>query len=267
MHGKYFQAVVKPTITAANQHTAFTNRDVLFDWTPIEIPKGTAKLVSVVAFVRPKGDAGATSNIVPIYLWFATDDRTSFGTINSAQDDRPHDVDLVGCMEITSESVIAMGANTSITTMVSGPTFDADHGKFDPLIFSPKLEYDDTSGLGTLANTTPGFGRIYVAAISGGHDFTTINRVAEADAVAGAQSVITMDDGSGGGTMDCREHFTRGDIIHGHDGSGTDDVVLGEVLSVGNTAITLTAGTTDALREDDFVYNVNPIKFVFNFEY
>jgi len=264
MHGKYFQAVVRPTITAANQHTAFTNRDVLFDWTPIEIPKGTAKLVSAVAFVRPKGDAGATQNAVPIYLWFATDDRTSFGTVNAAQDDRPHDVDLVGCMEITAESVIAMGANTSITTMVSGPTFDADHGKFDPLVFSPKLEYNDTSGLGTLANTTPGFGRIYVAGISGGHDFTTLNRVNEANADAGVQSVITMD----GSSMDVREHFTHGDILHGHDGSGTDDVVLGEVASVDSaTQFTLTAGTTEALREDDFVYNIHPIKFVFNFEY
>tara|TARA_Y100001938_G_scaffold138485_1_gene204067 strand:- start:376 stop:1167 length:792 start_codon:yes stop_codon:yes gene_type:complete len=263
MHGKYFQAIVKPTITAANQHTAFTNRDVLFDWTPIEIPKGTAKLISVVAFVRPKGDAGVSANLANINLWFANDDRTSFGTVNAAQDDRPHDHDLIGCMELTGESVIVMGANSSVTTMVSGPAFDPDHGQWDSLVFSPKLDHGDTSALGTLADTTPGFGRIYVAGISGGHDFTTLNRVNEADADAGVQSVITMD-GSG---MDCRAHFTRGDILHGHDGSGTDDVVLGEVLSAGNTAITLTAGTTDALREDDFVYNIHPIKFVFNFEY
>ena len=264
MHGKYFQAVVKPTITAANQHTAFSNRDVLFDWVPIEIPKGTAKLVSVVAFVRPKGDATPTANYASsMNLWFANDDRTSFGTVNSAQDSRPHDHDLIGCMEITAESLIAMGANTSVSTFVSGPTLDGDHGPFNPLIFSPKLDPNDTSALGTLANTTPGYGRIYVAATTTGHDFTTLNQVAEADAVAGAQSVITMD-GTG---MDCREHFTRGDILHGHDGSGTDDVVLGEVLSAGNTAITLAAGTTDALREDDYVYNIHPIKFVFNFEY
>ena len=264
MHGKYFQAIVKPTITAANQHTAFSNRDVLFDWTPIEIPQGAAKLVSVVAFVRPKGDASPSANhSANINLWFANDDRTSFGTVNSAQDNRPEDHDLIGCMEITSESLIAMGSNTSISTFVSGPTLDPDHGPFNPLIFSPKERLDDTSSLGTLANTTPGFGRVYVAATTGGHDFTTLIRVNEADADAGVKSVITID-GSG---MDGREHFTRGDILHGHDGSGTDDAVLGEVLSAGNTAITLAAGTTDALREDDFVYNIHPIKFVFNFEY
>ena len=71
-----------------------------------------------------------------------------------------------------------------------------------------------------------------------------------------------------GSSMDVREHFTHGDILHGHDGSGTDDVVLGEVASVDSaTQFTLTAGTTEALREDDFVYNIHPIKFVFNFEY
>ena len=70
-----------------------------------------------------------------------------------------------------------------------------------------------------------------------------------------------------GTSMDVREQYAVGDTLHGYDGSART-LVLGEVASVDSaTQFTLTAGTTDALREDDFVYNIHPIKFVFNFEY
>ena len=67
--------------------------------------------------------------------------------------------------------------------------------------------------------------------------------------------------------MDVREHFAIGDTLHGHDGSGTDDVILGVVKSVDSaTQFTLTAGTTDALRENDYVYGLHPIKIILAFE-
>jgi len=254
MQGKYFQAIVKPTIAASTQHVAFSNRDVLFDWTPIEIPKGTAKLVSVVAFVRPNPDAGPTSGFAPAFnMWFANDDRTSFGTPNSAQDNRPHMRDLVGCLEMNTESHIAMGSNNSIATFVSGPTLDGDHGKFDSLLFTPKHDLDAT---------TAGHGTIYFACTTGGHVFgETLIRINDGDIDTSSPGTTLVTDGS---SMDVREHFEAGDILHAH-----DDAVIGTVASVDSaTNITLTESiSTGVLADDDYVYNINPIKFVFNFEY
>jgi len=254
MHGKYFQAVVKPTIAASAQHVAFSNRDVLFDWTPIEIPKGTAKLVSVVAFVRPNPDAGPTQGFAPSFpLWFADDDRTSFGTSNSAQSNRPHVRDLIGCLEISTENHISMGSNSSIATFVSGPTLDGDHGKFDSLVFTPNHD---------LAEVTAGHGTIYFAAITGGHVFgETLIRINDGDIDTSSPGTTLVTDGTG---MDVREHFEAGDILHAH-----DDAVIGTIASVDSaTNITLTESiSTGVLEDDDYVYNIHPIKFVFNFEY
>jgi hypothetical protein len=228
----------------------------LFDWTAIQIPRkmGSVKLVSCSAFIRPKGDATPTANNFPFKLWFADDDRTTFGTVDSSQDDRPNR-DLIGCLEFSAENTIAMGANSSITSMISGPTLDPEHGKFDPLVFTPKdNQYHSTAGYHT----------IYVGCVAGdAFDWSTINRVNETDAAAGAQSVITMD----GSSMDVREHYAVGDTLHGYDGSSRT-LVLGEVKSVDSaTQFTLTAGTTDALKEDDFVYNIHPFELVLGFEY
>ena len=54
----YFTVDLKPDFVASElQGSAFASGQVLFDWTPIQVPKGTVCLKSVVALVRPKGDA------------------------------------------------------------------------------------------------------------------------------------------------------------------------------------------------------------------
>ena len=69
-----------------------------------------------------------------------------------------------------------------------------------------------------------GFDTIYVAIVANGSpDFTSINAVNEANFGAGTQTVITMD----GTSMDVREHFVAGDVLHAQ-----DDAVLGTVASV-----------------------------------
>ena len=47
----YFSIEVKPTITASTM-VAHTTKDVLFDWTPFQVPKGACKLLSVSATFR-----------------------------------------------------------------------------------------------------------------------------------------------------------------------------------------------------------------------
>ena len=256
----YYSTKVRPYIAPSAQHSAFANRDVLFDWTAIQIPRklGSVKLVSCNAFIRPKGDAGATANNFAFKLWFADDDRTSFGTVDSAQDDRPNR-DLLGCLEFSAEAEIPMGSNSSITSMISGPTLDADHGKFDPPVFSPKEDLDAH---------TAAYNTIYIGGIAGGaFDWTSINAIAEAGAAGAASTqVITMD----GTSMDVREHFAVGDTVAIGTSVGTPaaDSQLGVVQSVDDaTTITLTAPSTTELVDGDILYNIHPMEFVLGFEY
>ena len=259
----YYSTKVRPYIKPSDQHSAFANRDVLIDWTAIQIPRaaGAVKLVSCSAFIRPKGDATPTANNFGFKLWFADDDRTTFGTVDSAQDDRPNR-DFIGCLEFSAENTMAMGTNTSITTMISGPTLDADHGKFDPLVFTSK-----TAQLGD-TNYAAGYNTIYVAGLAGdAFDWSSINAIAEAGAAdAVSTQVITMD----GTSMDVREHFAIGDTVAIGTSVGTPaaDSQLGVIQSVDNaTQLTLTAPSTTELVDGDILYNIHPMEFVFGFEY
>tara|TARA_R100000315_G_C5190804_1_gene111251 strand:- start:93 stop:869 length:777 start_codon:yes stop_codon:yes gene_type:complete len=256
----YYSTKIRPYIAPSAQHSAFANRDVLFGWTAFQVPRsiGTVKLLSAVVMLRPKGDSGATANNQAFKLWFADDDRTSFGTVDSAQDDRPNR-DLLGCLEFSAENEIPMGSNSSVTTMISGPTLDADHGKFDELLLKPKDGLDAHDA---------GYNTMYIGGIAGGAtDWSSINAIAEAGAAEAASTqVITMD----GTSMDVREHFAAGDTVAIGTSVGTPaaDSQLGVIESVDDaTTITLTSVSATELVDGDILYNIHPMEIILNFEY
>ena len=258
MQGKYYSTKIRPLIKPSDQHTAFANRDVLFDWVAVEIPAGTPRLVSVFANLRPKGDANATINNFGFNLYFADDDRTSLGTVNDSQSDRPHR-DLIGALEFSAENTIAMGINSSVCTMVSGPTLDPDHGRFDNLVLRPKDSLDAH---------TAGYRTIYMGGIANASiDWTSINAIAEAGAAEAASTqVITMD----GTSMDVREHFAIGDTVAIGTSAGTPaaDSQLGVIQSVDSaTQLTLTDVSATELVDGDILYNIHPMEITLNFEY
>ena len=47
LKGKYFSVTKKIEIAASKQHTAFGSGDLIADWQPIQIPKGSACLKSL----------------------------------------------------------------------------------------------------------------------------------------------------------------------------------------------------------------------------
>ena len=100
-------------------------------------------------------------------------------------------------------------------------------------------------------------GDLYVAAIAKGtFDFRSTIQVNEANFAAGAQTVITLD------TLDATLAFAPGDLVH-----AVDDAVLGTVKTVDSaTQITLTAPNTDAIANNDVLYNANPITLVLSCE-
>ena len=102
--GKYFTSTCKPTIAASKQHAgAFSAGHVLFDWTELEVPKGTSCIRSVTMLTRPKGDAGPTANQFTLSLLYSTSDTTSLGTVRAAPDKVPND-DIIGVTEFSSNN-------------------------------------------------------------------------------------------------------------------------------------------------------------------
>ena len=244
--GRFFTVEKKIEVAASKQHAAkFVQGDVIADWQPIQIPKGSCILRSLTFMVRPKGDAAPTPNSFPYDIVFSKTNTVSIGTVNSPVDHRPSN-DFLGIVEIdanqwgtsawTSTAVASLGTDTSAATL--------------PLV----LTGDPTSG------DNVGFDTVYVGIVSRDNDvdFISINAVNETGFAAGAQTVITMD----GTSMDVREHFAAGDILHAQ-----DDAVLGTLASADTaTQLTLTAANTDAIAEDDIIYNLHPIKLVLGLE-
>ena len=244
--GRFFTVEKKIEVAASKQHAAkFVQGDVIADWQPIQIPKGSCILRSLTFMVRPKGDAAPTPNSFPYDIVFSKTNTVSIGTVNSPVDHRPSN-DFLGIVEIdanqwgtsawTSTAIASLGTDTSASTL--------------PLV----LTGDPTSG------DNVGFDTVYVGIVSRDNDvdFISINAVNETGFAAGAQTVITMD----GTSMDVREHFAAGDILHAQ-----DDAVLGTLASADTaTQLTLTAANTDAIAEDDIIYNLHPIKLVLGLE-
>ena len=72
-----------------------------------------------------------------------------------------------------------------------------------------------------------------------------------------------------GTSMDVREHFAAGDIVHIGTTVGTPaaDSLIGTIASADSTTqITLEAVSPTALVDGDILYNINPIKVILSFE-
>ena len=245
----YFTREIKPTIAASKQHAGgFGSGTIVFDWTEFKIPSGGAKLIGASVLVRPKGDATPTANNVALGVLFSKGSSTgapsSLGTVQSTLDNTPRN-DYMGVMEFASGN---FGPATGKGTVVAQSSGASGSGSFTPIIFSQENAVHRSASEDTF----------YIAGFSNGSlDFQSINAVNESNFGAGTQTVITMD----GSSMDVREHFIAGDILHAN-----DDAVLGTVASVGETEITLTAAKTDAIAEDDIIYNIHPVRVLLHFE-
>ena len=274
MHGKYYSTKIRPNIPPSSQHAAaYTAKDVLFGWTAVQIPRGSAKLISATAIVRGKGDANGTANPFAMDLWFADDDRMGLAASNAVTNAANAGIpsrDIIGAVELSVAGYREFGDNNTIQCVTSGPTIDdgdttVNKNSIDPLVITPKATLDVNRD-GT--NTDAGYSTFYMAGIAqGAFDWISINAIAEAgDAEAASTQVITMD----GTSMDCTEHFVAGDIVHigTSVGSPAADSVIGTIASVdSSTQITLKAVSETALVDGDILYNINPVEIVLAFEY
>ena len=124
MHGKYYSTKVRPTIAASSQHAAaYTAKDVLFGWTAVQIPRGSARLISATAIVRGKGDANGTANPFAMDLWFADDDRIALAASNAVTNAANAGIptrDIIGSVSLEVEGYTELGDNNMCNVVTSG---------------------------------------------------------------------------------------------------------------------------------------------------
>jgi hypothetical protein len=258
---KFHTVTIRPFIAACKQHVPFTDGDLLFDWTAFEIPRGSARLLSATAVIRPKGDANATPNVFPLELWFADDDKVSMGTVNAALVDKPNR-DILGALEMSAAGFggHTFGANSSISVCTSGPAVDENHGNQDLLVLTPKANLLNATG-GSVHSE--GYRTMYIGGVAkGAFNFETLIQINEAD---NNEAIITTD----GSSMDNTEHFAVGDTLIATNGTDCEaEITLGEAAAIAASQITVTgANSVDAYDNDDYVYNAHPIKIILAFEY
>tara|TARA_R110000824_G_scaffold370746_1_gene560421 strand:- start:300 stop:1139 length:840 start_codon:yes stop_codon:yes gene_type:complete len=276
----YFTVEVIPTIAASKQ-AAFANKDVLFDWTSFQVPRGANKLVSVTAIF--KGTNGGVQTARDMDLFFAKSISgvapVTLGAVNGT----------VTAAPITTNHMLGMA---HIDTADYGQSsFDfmnmaqTGSGAAASLIPNMVLEGELSSG------DNVGYDTLYLGGIAGGaFDFGTNALTTGAVDVSGLSTatVGSMDDGSGGDALATKK-FAVGDIIH-----ATDDIILGEILTIdSDAAITFRTGTGTTLdpagsysipvdltawkiqngagaagdlANNDELFNIHPIKIVLSFE-
>jgi|TARA_R110000744_G_scaffold3551_1_gene13414 hypothetical protein len=253
MASKYFTVEAKPTIPASlQQAAAFGQHEVLFDWTAFQVPRGANKLVNVTALVRPKGDAGPTGNKKAFELIFSKSNTQSLGAINGGSIKRPSN-DFLGNVEFAASHY---HSQVLTSTMVASLSRGSDAGIVaGPLV----LQGDITSG------DNVGFDTLYVGAMTtaaSSFDFTSINTIQTTEA---ASATIHCD----GSSMDLREHFLPGDILHTATtvGAADADSLIGTVLSVdSDTNITLTDTAAVTHVDGTIIMNIHPIRLILQFE-
>ena len=244
--GKYFVKTVKPNIDVTCA-TAYADKDILFDWHAIDLPRGASKLMGITTLL--KGTNGADGNQHDMDLLFAKGNNSgapiSLGTVNAAVTGEGWYNNIIGRVFIDTSAETDDGdlvyQNVLISNPASGPK---------GLVLSGNENEN---------NVSPAFDRIYIAAIAkGAFDFGTAVTLNQAgnQAVTTTSTTLTLD-----GAGDPRHSFAIGDELIAADGA-----LIGNVTAIASdTSMTVDAVAT-ALADDDEICNRQPITFVMSFE-
>tara|TARA_R110000824_G_scaffold222684_1_gene410429 strand:- start:549 stop:1394 length:846 start_codon:yes stop_codon:yes gene_type:complete len=278
---KYFTVEVLPVIAASKQAAAFGAKDVLFDWTSFQVPRGANKLISVTTTVR--GLNGATQTAKDIDLYFAKSIKgiapVALGAINATMNGAPILTNhIIGFTKLDNND---FGASCPDFFNLASTGSGAAASNIPALVLEGEISSGDNVGYDTL----------YVGGgSSSGTDFGTNVLATGAHDVSGlsAATIASLDDGSGGDAL-ATTKFAVGDIIH-----ATGDVILGEILTIDSDAsltfrtdggatdsiegsytvpadlaawkIQNGAGAAGDLANNDELFNIHPMKLTLCFE-
>jgi hypothetical protein len=240
---RFFNVTVKPTITASLQAGGTVGGgDILYDWTAFEIPRGTAKLVSVTALVRGTNGARQEGSMD---LYFAKDvdgiAPGSLGTLSATANGSKYQNHLIGAVHVN-----AADYKDSLDIMAVASTGHGAGSNQHPNVI---LEGDPTTG------TNVGYDRLYLATVAkSALDFQS---TVQCDGIqATSQAVLTVK------TTSALTNFAAGDVLHDE-----DDRLMGTVLTVDSaTQMTMTANLANATVNNKDLYNLTPVTFILSFE-
>jgi len=257
---KYYNVKVKPdvingdvstVIGTAGQDADFSSGDLVFDWTPFYIPKGSSKLENVTLYMT--GEDGSGSVATDIYLFFARDvdgvAPLSAGTVNAGG--------ITSCFNLATNFLSGMKLDGS--TVGKGKMKGPAHGGMyvgsttnnEGMIAYPILEGEEDS-------SKPGYSRVYVCGvIDPGSDDLGFKTNVLSNAGVSISTAATTTTGIVVKTTDARRAFQKGDTIYIMD----SDTAVGVVKSVPDaTHIVLESANAVAIAADDEIVNANPIR-------
>ena len=254
--GKYFDTGwLKPITPVTNQigtnkaDDAFADKDIVFDWLAVDIPKGTHKLIDACMIVQ--GTHGSRQAEVDFQLWFAREidgvAPASLGTVNSAVSGTGHRKHMLGVLQYDSSQVATdtFAYNSFYSTALTS----TDGLKtVNPSII---VNGDPNGG------TNVGYDKIYVAGITmGALNFSTNVLLNQGSDQAATTTTTTLTTDGAHAT----KVFEVGDVIQ-----AMDLAAIGTITALTTTSITVDL-CEEALTDDDEILTTSPMKLKLGFE-
>jgi len=254
--GKYFDTGwLKPITPVTNQiatnsaDDAFADKDIVWDWLAIDIPKGTHKLIDACMIVQ--GTHGARQAEIDFQLWFAKGidgvAPPSLGTVNSAVTGSGHRKHMLGILQYDY-------SQTATDTFIYNSFYSTSLTSTDGLkTINPSIIVNGDPNSGTNA----GYDKIYVAGIAmGALNFSTNVLLNQGSDQAATTTTTTL-------TVDgahATKVFEVGDIIQ-----AMDLAAIGTIQSLTTTSIVVDLCEA-ALVDNDEILTTSPVKLKLGFE-
>tara|TARA_R100001594_G_scaffold32112_2_gene59685 strand:- start:650 stop:1384 length:735 start_codon:yes stop_codon:yes gene_type:complete len=242
--GKFFTVEVKPEIAASKQKLgAFSDGDLIFDWTSFQVPGGAKKLLNATAVLRSGNGAEATYALA---LTFAKSVNfvapNSLGTIHATANGYGYQNHIIGGCVIEETDMSPDGLDfVAVGSAGAGSRFFATS-----LVLNGERDGGSFDGYDTLyvGGTT----------IDGDANLASTVQVSTETSTSSA-AIVTK-------TTSILPCFAVGDVLHDE-----DDQALGTIKTITDaTNLTLEANCANVSAVNKDIYNLNPIRLVLSFE-
>jgi len=261
--GKYFNVDVIPDCIAGdvsdNNGGDVGGSDIIFDWTAVDVPKGSCLLKSVIAYVNAEDGAYGSGSLTDYELIFAKSVNgvvpPTLGDINAVQ---------TGCGELRHHYVGAIRLeSTAIKGTVTKGTFGVMYhsgatGQTNEIAQNFVVDLEPISG------TNVGYDKLYVAAFQmAARAYGTgvlLDQAGDADydASADLQNSYIVDG------VDATKIFSVGDQVYVAD---LDTPIPGVLTKVEPLLLTFSeVNSTVDISNNDELLNANPIRIKLGFE-
>ena len=273
--GKFVTTVTPDFNAGAATGSAYADNDILFTWTPFNVPKsiGAVELKSI--FATWPGTDGATGNVFDISLYFAKsingEAPASFGTIHTQPT-----VVISNAFRRNLQGFCYIDASGGADSHLGGGSissynvFNYGAPNNSPAAFARVLlQNDDTrlfKGDSTYSAPPEGYQTFWVAGIAhGAFNFGTDIQLNQAghQAAATAETTITIEQGGEAAGV-ANQSFQKGDILIGATGGPTMEIT--DMVSGTATELKVKNISEQIDNNEELVLQY-PLTMQFGFEY